>query len=169
MKGTPLDLIGEKFDRLTVIGKACTTKSGSVWVCLCDCGEIILKLTSSLRRKNMKHIGCKSCSRNTRARSIVKNYGTRNYKKRKLYGIWKGMRSRCRDKGNTSYKYYGGKGIKVCEEWNDYKVFRSWALLNGYKNGMSIDRLDSFRDYEPSNCQILTKSENSKRIKKLLN
>lgn len=74
------------------------------------------------------------------------------------------MRSRCRDKGNTSYKFYGAKGVKVSEEWATFAAFKEWALASGYSQGLSIDRLDPSGDYAPSNCEWVTKSENSKRM-----
>ena len=73
------------------------------------------------------------------------------------------MHSRCRDRGNTSYGYYGAKGIRVCTEWGDFAMFEAWALAQGYVPGMSIDRLDTSGDYAPSNCEIVTRSENSRR------
>lgn len=75
----------------------------------------------------------------------------------KIYFIWRSMRSRCRDKRN---KNYGGKGIKVCKAWlNDYDVFYSWAMKSGYKKGLSLDRINSDRDYKPSNCRFVPLKE----------
>lgn len=79
-----------------------------------------------------------------------------NGKKTRLYGIWSRMRQRCRDANCTDYPRYGGRGIKVCEEWNDYAVFHAWAMANGYNDSMSIDRLDVNGDYCPANCQWIT-------------
>ena len=79
------------------------------------------------------------------------------FSKTRLYGVWKGMKSRCYNEGHTSYKYYGGKGIKVCEQWeHDFMAFRTWSLNNGYKEGLSIDRIDSNKDYGPDNCRWVT-------------
>jgi hypothetical protein len=75
--------------------------------------------------------------------------------------IYKGMKKRCYQLSRHDYKGYGGKGIKVCEEWkHSYVKFREWALSHGYLPGLSIDRLDSKKDYCPENCQWLTKHEN---------
>lgn len=82
-----------------------------------------------------------------------------------LYNIWQSMRDRCRCKTHNAYKYYGGKGIKVCEAWDkDYTVFRDWSKAAGYKVGLSLDRLDTSLGYCPGNCQWLTRSENSKKM-----
>lgn len=77
-----------------------------------------------------------------------------------LYIKWRGMRSRCNNPNSKSYPWYGGKGIGVCPEWNDYLVFRQWAISNGFQKGLSLDRIDSSGDYKPSNCQWITHSEN---------
>lgn len=80
-----------------------------------------------------------------------------------IYSIWKGMNKRCYNKNCKDYKWYGGKGIKVCEEWHEYLNFRKWAIANGFTIGLTIDRLDVNKDYEPSNCQWITQSENAKK------
>lgn len=71
----------------------------------------------------------------------------------RLYRIWKAMRSRCNNPNVHGYKYYGGRGISVCKEWNDFSSFSKWALSNGYENDLSIDRVDNDDDYNPSNCR----------------
>jgi len=83
----------------------------------------------------------------------------------KLYMILSGMKDRCNNSNRWCYKYYGAKGIKVCDEWlNDFVVFRDWALSNGYEEGLTIDRKDPDGNYCPENCQWITQSENSKRM-----
>lgn len=81
----------------------------------------------------------------------------------RLYGIYSGMKSRCRNANNPRYKNYGGKGIKVCDEWlNDFNAFYNWATTNGYKDDLSIERIDINKDYEPSNCCWIPLSQQSK-------
>ena len=80
-----------------------------------------------------------------------------------IYSIWKGMNKRCNNKNCKDYKWYGGKGIKVCEEWHNYLNFRKWSIENGFAIGLTIDRLDVSKDYKPSNCQWITQSENAKK------
>ena len=82
--------------------------------------------------------------------------------KKLLYRTWITMRSRCRNPKTTGYKYYGGKGITVCPEWDNYLVFKKWALENGYQEHLTIERLDNNLNYCPSNCTWITQSEQSK-------
>ena len=77
----------------------------------------------------------------------------------RLYNIWVGMRQRCRDPHIKDYAHYGARGIKVCSEWDDYLMFKEWAINNGYSDNLSIDRIDINGDYEPSNCRWATYKE----------
>lgn len=79
------------------------------------------------------------------------------------YRTWVGMRQRCSNPNNPKYKRYGGRGIKVCDEWNDIKSFQEWSLSNGWKEGYSIDRIDNDGDYCPNNCKWVSVSENSRK------
>lgn len=82
----------------------------------------------------------------------------------RLYGIYYKMMRRCYDIKSNSYRYYGQKNIQVCDDWRQNKtLFFTWALSNGYENNLTIDRIDSKGNYEPSNCRWISKSENSKR------
>lgn len=84
----------------------------------------------------------------------------------RLYSIWSKMRSRCNRKKDPAFRFYGAKGIKVCEEWeNDFLSFKEWAELNGYTDKLTIDRIDSKKGYSPDNCRWLTPSENSAIVK----
>lgn len=85
----------------------------------------------------------------------------------KLYSVWANMKYRCNTPSCHAYHNYGGKGVKVCEEWNDdFLSFYKWAIENGYKEGLTIDRIDSNGDYEPSNCRWVTLGENVSKSNK---
>lgn len=79
----------------------------------------------------------------------------------KLFNSWRAMKSRCNNPNQWDYKYYGGQGIKVVDDWKFFKDFITWALSNGYEEGLTIDRKDETKDYQPDNCQWLTHSENT--------
>lgn len=89
---------------------------------------------------------------------------THGLSKHPLFRVWSHIIDRC-SKSHKSNKYYFSKGITMCDEWkNDFKKFYDWAISNGWQKGLTIDRLDTTKNYEPSNCEFVTKSENSKRM-----
>lgn len=90
-----------------------------------------------------------------------------NMKRTKIYRVWCSMKERCDNKNNKSYKNYGAKGIKVCEEWsNDFLKFYYWAINNGYKEGLTIDRINFNKNYEPQNCRWVTTKQQNRNYSK---
>lgn len=91
--------------------------------------------------------------------------------RKRIYNTWINIKLRCYSKKNKDYKNYGGRGIKICSEWaNDFNMFYKWAILNGYKKGLSIDRIDNEKDYCPNNCRWANKhQQNSNRRKQCRN
>lgn len=174
-----IDLTGKKFGRLTVVGldHRKKRKNGGhdiYWLCNCDCGNSAVVLGSSLRYGDTRSCGClnRETFLNNRMESATGNLNG-HYKhgdhRTRLYKIWTGMRRRCNNKNDRYYKYYGGKGIKVCDEWDEFLSFKSWAIENGYHESepgvrlgehLSIDRIDPSGDYCPANCRWITLSEN---------
>ena len=118
------------------------------------CFEHIRTLTSHAKRGNSTK--CRSCSS-----SIMKKKHGLSHSS--IHNIWIGMRNRCSNKNASNYKWYGGVGISVCEEWNDFLVFHKWSLENGYIDGLTIERIDSNDGYKPSNCEWITQAENISR------
>lgn len=153
-----LQLIGKKFGMLTVIERAESNKEGrSMWLCKCDCGNLVTVLGKDLRRGHTSSCGCyKSIVPKMRR---IMTQEDRNG----AYASWKNIRQRCYNPRNPEYKWYGGRGIKMCEEWNDSREFLKWCKANGWKKGLDVDRIDNNGDYEPSNCQFLTRSANVKK------
>lgn len=86
----------------------------------------------------------------------------------KLYGVWNAMRGRCNSPGTKDYKRYGARGVRVCDEWNDYGTFRAWALANGYRKGLTLDRMESDGNYEPDNCRWISKGEQQANIRRAI-
>lgn len=90
---------------------------------------------------------------------------THNGSKTRLYRIWKQMRIRCNCKSNPNYKFYGGRGITICEEWDDFSKFREWALKNGYAENLTIERVDVDGNYCPDNCTWILRNEQAKNTR----
>lgn len=146
------DLSGKRFGMLKAIERL--EKQGRVaWRCQCDCGQQTVVLAGNLGRQ----ISC-GCIRHRP--SSRKTHGEAGGK---LYRVYYMMRHRCTNLTSPGYKYYGGKGVRLCEEWSTFKPFRDWARSHGYVEGLSIDRIDSDKGYEPSNCEWITRIENIKR------
>lgn len=147
-----IDLTGQRFGRLTVLGlDAERSTRKTYWICQCDCGNVKSCRADSLRAGNIVSCGCKK--REQDKQNLTKHHshlqsGTR------LYKIWQGMKKRCYCEHDCRYNNYGGRGIKVCDEWkNDFAAFYEWALNTGYSEELTIDRIDVDGDYEPSNCR----------------
>lgn len=170
------DLTGQVFGRWTVLKSYGKSKGdGHLFWCRCECGIEKAVGSHSLKSGRSKSCGClgkenriKSCTHHGHART--KN-GVRISK---LYSVWDGMKQRCSNSNHSAYQWYGAKGVKVCEEWNNsFETFYEWAVSNGYKEGLSIDRINPFDNYEPSNCRWATNEEqasnkrNSERNKRL--
>lgn len=155
-KSKYVDLSGTKFGRLSVIKLGNPSKRGRRrWVCKCDCGKETLSDEYQLKKGITKSCGCYSREK------IVKSVTKHGMNKTKLHKTWEQMRKRCRLKTYEHYDKYGGRGIKVCEEWDkDFIPFRDWSLANGYEEGLEIGRIDVNGNYEPSNCRFVTKTEN---------
>lgn len=155
------NIIGQKFSRLTVVAYApdYISPCGKHWtncICRCDCGKNIVVRASSLRSGLTKSCGCLN---REKAGSNLRKHGLSH--RDPLYTVWKGMRERCTNPKQPHWRRYGGRGIRVCEEWNDFTAFRAWALENGWRPRLTIDRIDNDRGYSPDNCRVVTFKENN--------
>lgn len=162
-----MDLTGTRFGKLTVLKKSTQkTSSGSMFECRCDCGRIVTVARCSLVSGHTRSCGC---TRNDFL-SQVKPSSThgfsriKNGKCERLYRVWLGMRQRCNNPNNSRFNIYGGRGIYICNEWNDYKIFRDWALSNGYdekapRGKCTIDRINNDGPYAPWNCRFVDSHE----------
>ena len=156
--GKLVNLAGRRFHRLKVIERSPAQPNGqAAWLCRCDCGHETVVVSQALRSGGTRSCGCLKLER---VGLMNKSHGATETR---LANIWYGMRKRCTNPNAGSYKNYGGRGIKVSPEWSEFDAFQQWALANGYALDLTIDRIDNDGDYTPSNCQWITRSENSKR------
>ena len=152
------DLAGNRFGSLVAVRVAGKKNGSYVWECSCDCGNTTFVCVSKLTNGHTKSCGC---IRKDGTRKPAYSHGLC---KTRLYRIWSNIKSRCLNPKSDNYKYYGGKGITICEEWlHSFQAFYDWAMENGYESGLTIDRKDSDGAYSPKNCQWITQSENATR------
>ena len=141
---------GERYNRLVVIGVSDERDGQNIrkWLCRCDCGNLVSVSRNALIKGNNKSCGC---------------LGRKYQEKRKicfdaddkrLYHIWRFMKERCYDSKSKTYARYGGRGIKICDEWKtSFETFKTWAKSNGYSEKLTLDRIDFNGDYTPNNCR----------------
>lgn len=184
---TALCPAGTRFGRWEVLSFSHTNNSRQrVYSCRCECGALRAVEISHLKRGRSRSCGClkkeichggfgkhnsfwrerhlagvRSQVNRDKHRIAATTHGA---SETRLYHIWEGMLARCRNPNNRKWKYYGGKGIDVCQSWTDFAAFRIWAMANGYRDHLTIDRTKSWLGYKPSNCTWMTLSENAAKI-----
>ena len=168
------DRTGQRYGRLVAIERVAdyVQRNGMkivAWLCQCDCGNKIIVRGNNLTSGDTRSCGCyaKECSKKNGERLITHGKtGTR------IHHIWLNIIYRCKNKKCELAKNYGGRGIKICEEWkNDFISFYNWSMANGYQDSLSIDRIDVNGNYEPSNCRWVNAKiqANNRRDNHLIN
>lgn len=163
-----IDLTGQKFNRLTVISPAVSRNRHSYWLCRCDCGVEVEVRTQHLREEEIKSCGCLKVERDKeRAKTLCEHrkvvrstvpgaYATREY------AVWRSMVQRCTNPNSNIWEYYGGRGIKVCQRWQDSFDDFLADIDGSIPKGLELDRIDNDGHYEPDNVRLVTRSENVK-------
>lgn len=151
------DRSGERLGRLTVLARAESRGKSTYWLCRCDCGVEKEMAASALKGS----VSC-GCYRREMASIAMRRMSLSHGKSRtRLYRVWQSFRDRCNNPNAQAYENYGGRGITVCESWDDFLVFEAWALSSGYKKGLSLDRIDNDKGYSPGNCRWATMRQQS--------
>lgn len=152
------DCVGTKIGDIEILD-VISEKYRKKFTCKCSCGKIFNTDISNIIRDNpIKY--CRSCiSRQTIKKAVQCTIKHGEAQKTKLYGVWASMKRRCYNKSTKYYNRYGGRGIKVCDDWQEYIPFKEWAMANGYQEGLTIDRIDNDGDYCPNNCKWATVQE----------
>lgn len=167
------DLSGKTFNRLTVLKlhhkKQLFNKNGKpnghlyYYECLCSCGKISIVASTLLKNNSVKSCGCLREDEIKKSENKHRIHGMKNTR---IYKIWSSMRGRCHYKYIHGYERYGGRGIKVCQEWEEnFMNFYNWSINNGYRDDLTIDRINFNGNYEPSNCRWVTKKEQARNTK----
>lgn len=164
------DLTGQTFGLLKVVERAedyvqPNGRHRPGWKCQCECGKTAMVLGENLTSGRSRSCGCYQKEYMSAHKSTHRETNT------KLYGVWCSMKSRCYNPNVKYFKDYGGRGITVCQEWREsYESFRDWALSHGYKDGLSIDRIENDSGYSPGNCRWVTRAvqSNNRRSNNML-
>ncbi len=155
------DYTGLKFNRLKALHRYeenIRTRHPK-WVFQCDCGNTVVAYIDNVVGGKTKSCGC------LHTETLQKRNQKHGLPRNRLYFIWKTMRQRCSDPNKEHYERYGGRGIAVCDEWEDFAVFHKWAMANGYNDSLTLDRIDNNGNYEPSNCRWITHKEQMQNTK----
>ena len=151
-----IDITGRRFHRLTALSREGSIRGRPLWRCRCDCGAESFVESRQLYSGNTKSCGCQRIDTN-----IARN-STHGLSRTPLAKVWYGMRARCSWPNNKAFKNYGGRGIAISDEWQEFPPFYDWAMANGYRPDLTIERINNDGPYSPDNCTWIPKAQQSK-------
>lgn len=155
-----IDLADQRFGKLVVLNRVKNAHGGHAYFsCRCDCGKVKIVRSNSLRGGKIVSCGCNRGKHSTHGMTHTR-----------IYMTWSQMLYRCNNENSTSYRHYGGRGIKVCEAWHKFENFYAWATKNGYSENLEIERKNNNKGYSPNNCKWATRKEqmNNTRSNRML-
>lgn len=158
------DISGKRFGLLTVLSRGESVRGKAVWICKCDCGNEVSVNGYKLRVGETRSCGC------LRKETLSKMTKKHGFTKSHLYKTWTNIKTRCHNPLCSEYERYGGRGITICKEWENFEAFMDWAIKNGYseecyiggRHKLSIDRINNDGNYCPENCRWITQKEQAR-------
>ena len=156
-----MDRTGHVYHSLTVVDRAGNKGEKVLWNCICNCGGTTTATSSDLTTGNTRSCGC------LRVETSRESLTTHGWSKTRLHRTWCGIKNRCQNANASDYSYYGGRGILMYQDWSDsFEVFKNWALVTGYTDTLTIERVDVNGNYCPENCTWVTQQVQTRNRRK---